>query len=46
MSVLNSKEGDFSLDEVAKIAESTKFYEDKLKLALMAKLLLNSLVKK
>lgn len=33
MSILNSKEGDYSLGEFAKIAESTKLYEDKLKLA-------------
>ncbi|KAF1801711.1 hypothetical protein FB192DRAFT_1097320 [Mucor lusitanicus] len=45
MSILNSKEGDYSLGEFAKIAESTKLYEDKLKLALMAKFHLNSLIK-
>ncbi|KAG1585710.1 hypothetical protein G6F47_011420 [Rhizopus delemar] len=45
MSILNSKEGDYSLGEFSKIAESTKLYEDKLKLALMAKFHLNSLIK-
>lgn len=45
MSTLNSKEGDYSLGEFSKIAESTKLYEDKLKLALMAKFHLNSLIK-
>ncbi|KAI9279883.1 hypothetical protein BY458DRAFT_431416 [Sporodiniella umbellata] len=45
MSILDSKGGDCSLGEFSKIAESTKFYEDKLKLALMAKFHLNSLIK-
>ncbi|KAI7892163.1 uncharacterized protein EV154DRAFT_419061 [Mucor mucedo] len=45
MSVLNSKEGDYSLGEFSKVAESTKLYEDKLKLSLMAKFHLNSLLK-
>lgn len=45
MSILNSKEGDYSLGEFSKIAESTKLYEDRLKLALMAKFHLNSLIK-
>ncbi|EPB83753.1 hypothetical protein HMPREF1544_09494 [Mucor circinelloides 1006PhL] len=30
MSILNSKEGDYSLGKFSKIAESTKLYEDKL----------------
>ncbi|RCH81800.1 hypothetical protein CU098_001716, partial [Rhizopus stolonifer] len=45
MSILDSKESDYSLGEFLKIAESTKLYEDKLKLALMAKFHLNSLIK-
>lgn len=44
MSTLNSKGGDYSLGEFAKMAEGTKYYHDKLKLALMAKFHLNSLL--
>lgn len=45
MSILNSKEGDYSIGEFSKIAESTKLYEDKLKLALMEKFHLDALIK-
>lgn len=45
MSISNPKEGDYSLAEFSKIAESTKLYQVKLKLALMAKLHLNALIK-
>lgn len=45
LSILNSKESDYSLGEFAKIAESTKLYGDKLKLALMARYHLTSLIK-
>lgn len=45
MSIFNSKEGDYSLGEFAKIAKSTKLYEDKFKLARIAKYHSNSLIK-
>ncbi|KAI9012039.1 hypothetical protein CLU79DRAFT_709524 [Phycomyces nitens] len=45
VSALNSNDNDCSLGEFSKIAVSTTLYEDKIKLALMAKKHFNSLLK-
>lgn len=41
---MSCKEGDHSMCEFSKVAETTKFYQDKLRLTLMAKHHVNSFI--